>query len=462
MQPATYRLAQVFVVGPAPTITYMPREEHQLETRVTDYVEERGRILLVTGPSKSGKTVLLRRTLPDAVWIAGGQLREANDLWRHVVDGADGWTGELREHVRTDTELTSSGTTAQFKPMGVGSDAALSDSSSVADASRHQRSVERDPLSVAQTLLVKAQRVLVIDDFHHLAPAVQRIVIRQLKPLIERGVGVVLVAVPHRAADVVVAEGEMDGRVERLQIGLWHDAELMNIAHTGFAALAVKPEVGLPERLASLSHRSPHLMQLLCREICKVGSVRSTASLPQTLVEPADWDDFLSVVAVRYTHDETYRSLVRGPQTRKDRIERRMRFSCQTTDIYGAVMAALSAVAPAKEIEYNALRDALRRLLEELPPKEQVTNTLRHMSDIADELAATSTVGCAAIPFSSGAKRATRSTSPTRSSRSACASALRYCGAGPWKGHRVWARSGHPRSKIRRRRRARWTLFTMI
>jgi hypothetical protein len=257
----------------------------------------------------------------------------------------------------------------------------------VADASRHQRSAEREPLSVAHTLLADAQRVLVIDDFHHLAPAVQRVVIRQLKSLIERGVGVVLVAVPHRAADVVVAEGEMDGRVERLQIGLWNDAELMDIAHKGFAALAVEPEGGLSGRLASLSHRSPHLMQLLCREVCKAGGVRTTASPPQTLVEPADWNDFLSVVAVRYTHDETYRRLVRGPQTRKDRSERRLRFSGQTTDIYGAVMAALRAVDPSEEIEYNMLRNALRQLLEELPPKEQVTNTLRHMSDIARELA---------------------------------------------------------------------------
>lgn len=55
------------MVGPAPTITYTTREEHQLETRVADYVDERGRILMVTDPSKSGKTVLLRRTLPDAV-----------------------------------------------------------------------------------------------------------------------------------------------------------------------------------------------------------------------------------------------------------------------------------------------------------------------------------------------------------------------------------------------------------
>jgi DNA-directed RNA polymerase sigma subunit (sigma70/sigma32) len=55
-----------------------------------------------------------------------------------------------------------------------------------------------------------------------------------------------------------------------------------------------------------------------------------------------------------------------------------MRSSSQTTDIYGAVMAALRAVAPADEIEYNTLRQALRRLMEELPPKEQVTNTLRH------------------------------------------------------------------------------------
>jgi hypothetical protein len=117
-----HRLAQVFVVGSAPTITYARREEHLLEDRVADYVEERGRILVVTGPSKSGKTVLLTRTLSDAVWVAGGRIREPDNLWRLAVDAAGGWTGDVREHARTDTESTSAGTTAQFKPMGVGAD----------------------------------------------------------------------------------------------------------------------------------------------------------------------------------------------------------------------------------------------------------------------------------------------------------------------------------------------------
>jgi hypothetical protein len=229
--------------------------------------------------------------------------------------------------------------------------------------------------------------VLVIDDFHHIPPDVQRIVIRQLKPIIERGAGVVLVAVPHRAADVVVAEAEMDGRIERLQLGLWRASDLVDIATRGFAALGVDSQEGLSERLALLSYGSPHLMQLLCREICKAHGVRSTVLQRRMLEEPSNLEDFLGVIAVRYTHEETHRSLVRGPQVRKDRVARRMRASSQTTDIYGGVMAALRTVAPAEEVPYTTLRDALRDILDVLPPKQQVTSTLRHMSDIADRLA---------------------------------------------------------------------------
>jgi hypothetical protein len=385
---ANYRLAQVFVVGRSPTVTYNGREERELEAHVVDYIEERGRILMVTGPSKSGKTVLLRRMLPHAVWIAGGLVQRPSDLWQLIVDVADDtWTGELKEHARTDTESTGSGTTAQATPAGVGVGAQRSAGDAVSDASRHQRSVERSALGAAQARLVAADGVLVIDDFHHVEPDVQRIMVRQLKPLVDRGVGVVLVAVPHRAADVVAAEAEMDGRVEQLQIGHWEHSELMDIAHKGFTALGVDSADGVAERLVVISHGSPHLMQMLCRELCKANDVRMTAARRQRLVEPKDWDDFLSVAAVTHTSDKAYRALVQGPQARRDRVERRMRSSSQATDIYGALMLALGEVVPADAISYTTLRTALRDVLDEQPPKQQVTNALRNMTRIAATLA---------------------------------------------------------------------------
>jgi hypothetical protein len=43
-----YPLRQVFVVGQPPTLTYSPRESKRLEVILNDYLDERGRILVVT------------------------------------------------------------------------------------------------------------------------------------------------------------------------------------------------------------------------------------------------------------------------------------------------------------------------------------------------------------------------------------------------------------------------------
>src|SRR5437588_7278680 len=54
------------------------------------------------------------------------------------------------------------------------------------------------------------------------------------RSLIDENAAVIFAAVPHRAADVVAAESEMEGRVENLQIGLWDVDELEEIADKGF------------------------------------------------------------------------------------------------------------------------------------------------------------------------------------------------------------------------------------
>ena len=381
-----YRLAEVFVVGQEPTVTYSARDAKRFETAVGDYLEERGRILVLTGPSKSGKTVLLRKMVPSAIWLAGGQIESIAQFWRQIVDRAGGWTGEAKEIARTDTETTSSRTSAQFKPVGVGAESVLGDTDSVADTSRHERTVDRDPQSVGLSILAETKGPLLVDDFHHMSPGLQRGIVRQLKPLVDRGLGVVFAAVPHHVADAVIAENEMESRVESLQIGFWDIEELIEIARKGFLeALRVDLSEDLATELASHSFRSPHLMQLLCRELSKVNEIRETTTTHAALQAPDDWDSFLAEIAVRYTDDQTYRDLARGPQSRKDRVPRTLKDSTETTDIYGALIAAIRESGPDEELTYNGLRDILRDLLDELPQKEQITNSLKHMTAIAHQ-----------------------------------------------------------------------------
>jgi hypothetical protein len=379
-----YRLSQVFVVGKEPTVTYSAREAKQFELTLSDYLEERGRVLAVTGPSKSGKTVLLRKTVPNGLWLAGGQIETVDQFLQRVVDETNSWTSETQQRSSSATATDESGGSLAVKPGGVGGEGSRRRSDATMDGEATSRTLDKGIRSVGLRVLEGLDRPIVIDDFHHMAPDLQRAIIRLLKPLVERELAVILAAVPHHAADAVMAENEMESRVESLQIGLWDEDELVEISTKGFkVALNANISDSLASGLAETSFRSPHLMQLLCRELAKANGLRQTSKEPTVVRAPNNWADFLDRIATGHTDDKIYRDLVRGPQSRKERVDRVLKASGEATDIYGAVMAGIRASGPAEELPYNALRDNLRDLLIELPPKERVTGTLRHMTTIA-------------------------------------------------------------------------------
>jgi len=86
-----HRTSEVFVAGKQPTITYNPRDERHLEQEVKGYLDQPGKALSVSGPTKSGKTVLIERLLPRgyAIWIQGSDLEGVSKFWQSVAEGLD-------------------------------------------------------------------------------------------------------------------------------------------------------------------------------------------------------------------------------------------------------------------------------------------------------------------------------------------------------------------------------------
>ena len=80
------RVGDVFVPGGLPSVTYNPRADLGLEEQVRDYVDERHKILSLSGPTKSGKTVLLKTVIPKAIWVSGGSIDTADSFWGAVTD----------------------------------------------------------------------------------------------------------------------------------------------------------------------------------------------------------------------------------------------------------------------------------------------------------------------------------------------------------------------------------------
>src|SRR5215217_2698056 len=110
------KTGEVFVPGGLPDVTYVPRSTLKVETQVNDFLEEKFRMLSLSGPTKCGKTVLVRRMVPEAMLISGGDVENVEDFWGAVVDKLGHYT-EVTKQISRDE--SSSGTTTASAEAGV-------------------------------------------------------------------------------------------------------------------------------------------------------------------------------------------------------------------------------------------------------------------------------------------------------------------------------------------------------
>jgi hypothetical protein len=371
-------VGDVFIAGGQPTITYNPRTALRLEERVRDYLDERHRILSVSGPTKSGKTVLIRSLVRDGILVSGGVTNTVNDLWSSVVDRLGVFTAESL----TDGQQESAG-----RQTGAEGGVPVFKASRVATenfTTEQGRSLGRDrPIAAAaREALLTSGRVLVIDDFHYIEQDTQLAIVRGLKDLVFDGVPVILLAVPHRAYDVVRVEKEMTGRVEQLPIPFWSPEDLSGIADTGFRALNVYGDPALTHLLTEEAFSSPYLMQDFCLHLCKQNGVRKQQTERSRLELPDRIEFFAGRAPL--ASKTAFDLLARGPRQRSDRIVRQLKDGRQT-DIYGAVLEGIAKTGPLTELPYEQLRAAMRDSMVEVPQRHEITRVLEEMSKIARE-----------------------------------------------------------------------------
>ncbi len=371
--------------GGFPRHTYNPRLELRLETKLKQVLENLCKLAIVTGHTKSGKTVLVRNVLPreDAVWVDGGAIGEEDDFWTTIIDQLQLFQEEGRvEEAETGAELSTKA------KAGANFIFAKGEGEVGGRLSRGKRKATSKSKSVSSRVvalrgLSTANIPLVIDDFHYLPKALQGNVVRALKPLVFDGLAAVIIAIPHRRYDAVKVEKEMTGRILPVDIPAWSKPELAYIPEHGFPLLNATVPKAQADRLPNESIGSPHLMQEFCRGICRAHNISTSFEGRSTQL-----DDHELEAAFKDTAETIgrpiFEKLARGPRQRSDRIARPLK-SGGDVDIYGLVLHALAHIAPALvTIEYEELRGAIREVSASDPPQlHEVSRVLKHMSDIA-------------------------------------------------------------------------------
>ena len=381
------RVRDVFVPGGFPQYTYQKREKHDVEGQLVSALDRVNKFIAVAGPTKSGKTVLVRRMVPKgaSVWVEGGHISSVQDVWNAILADLSMPVSVVESQLHQAEDAYTLEVTTGFKPVGIGADIKNLDSTKTSNSTGTAATYGTAGPKAATNALMFHEKVLVIDDFHYLDEGIQTSLIRALKPAVFDGLRVVLLLIPHRMHQAAQAEMDVDGRTHTIYIPDWQGDELFSIAESGFKALNIKCHAQTTNALINECFGSPHLMQDFCSTLCSACKIQEqylgTAPIPIVAI-PQPTDSFFKGFA-KSISPETFKALRRGPE-RTNRKERAMSAG-GTCDTYEAVLLALHELGGATPVDWSALRRALQTVLAEVPQQHEVTRALEKMDEIAKE-----------------------------------------------------------------------------
>jgi len=375
------RLRDVFTPGGLPLVTYVSRDHLELEKNLVEALARGFAFIVVTGPTKSGKSVLCRRVLqPNAlVIVEGGQIRSEADFWSHIAyqlriaSGATKMRGETSATIATGE--TSGGIAGILQAKG-----ALAQS----DTEQSTSSLSFNNVLVLDAVehLLQRNASLMVDDFHYIDPQTQRSIIQSLKGPVFKGLSVVLLAVPHRAFDPVAVENEVEGRFKHIAIPQWALDDLILIPNQGFPALNVEVERSIQRRICEDSFGNPLLVQEICSEFCLKNNVaefqNGARTLDGKLLEPT------YTAMAESKGFPTYQKLKRGPPGRRRQF--RPVKGGGEEDIYTAILASVARLGPKPTTTLEDIRASLREIFAAdvpMPAKAEIISGLNNMSNIA-------------------------------------------------------------------------------
>jgi hypothetical protein len=378
------RVSEIFNPGGFPKYTYNPRKQLKLEEQFNDYLETGYKLLSLTGPTKSGKTVLCKQLVPkgQCIWISGGDIRQEDDFWDSIIDNLGLYTEVTSEHSKAKDESVTGEVAGGISGIIAKVDGKVSGSQSNTEGYAKTFSRTGNPRTVAINALTEQTKPVIIDDFHYIPRNIQINIVRSMKSPIFEGLRLVLISVPHRADDTTKIESEMTGRVQQLKIPPWRQDELQEIAQSGFSCLKIKTESLVNQTLASESFGNPQLMQEFCAHICKINNISET--LPKvTPISKFTRTSFFNHVASLITSKADFELLARGPRQRSDRKIRDF-VNGKKGDIYLAILIALANTGPKTTVTYEELRTQLKTVLNgDLPQLQQVSQVLAKMQELS-------------------------------------------------------------------------------
>ncbi len=383
-----YHAAEVFTPSDFPSLTYVAREEEKLERRLREALATPGDVISISGPSKSGKTVLVEKVVGrDAlITVTGAGIASPDHLWDRVLDwmkAPDTTATETSRGVEGEASLRAGGELSI--PLVAKTDIDATLTASATHSTGEQATTGRRGLQEVVEEIADSDFVLLIDDYHYMDRIVQVEVAKQIKEAARLHMKICAASVPHRADDVVRSNPELRGRVRAIDIDYWSPQQLLEIARLGYPLLNVEVDETALATFAREASGSPQLMQAICLEACFAQGIQETLKTPTALsLEPARVREILQETSTRTDYSSLVKNMHTGPKTRGTE-RKEFTFRDRTKgDVYRAVLLAVASDPPCLSFTYNELSDRLRAVCtSELPQPASVYQACAQVSRMA-------------------------------------------------------------------------------
>ena len=381
---------EIFTPGTLPKYTYYERPNRNLEETLLNAVDTPGVITAVSGPSKSGKTVLCESVIGvnSMLLVTGGGVDSEATFWQRIRSRlkvpAGSSTSNSESKSREIGASAKGGFGFIFKGEG-GVDGKLG------RAEQEQSTLQFDPISGVDLLgLVRnSKRTLVVDDFHYINRSIQSSLVEQFKEAARAGCTIVVVSVPHRSDDVIRANPDLRGRLRLVEVAYWTEEELLNIPKRGFPLLNIHPDESVFYRFARESLSSPQLMQSLCLDLCRTVGVDETLPVdgPDLVVDEKVLTQTLTGVANASSCQTALDILMKGPRVRGTERKTYRLKEGSIGDVYTVVLKAIASGEPKLTLKYPEIRGRVELITDGEPPSgSSIVSTLTQMDEAAQEM----------------------------------------------------------------------------
>ena len=371
----------VFTPGDYPEYTYVERGQGEHEQNLEFQLRGSASIISLSGPSKSGKSMLLNNVVNkldySLVSIHGSNIDTVEDLWTNVLD-------ELT--VPTNTERT----TADEKEAEVGGNAGVNTpivSIGAKGNKRDKQSVEqtevyeRRGLSQIIEMVNLDEFVLFIDDAHYINERLHKGISESIKEAYERGMTICVAFIPHRSDDLTRANPDLSGRIDAIKLDYWESSDLIEIGEKGFEKLNLYPTELVLSNLARESIGSPHLMQKLCLELCnEIGVMEKQDEMSPIEVTTNEIKSVLRRTGNGLDYSTIY-DIMSGGVAKRGGQRNIFGFGKSAEgDVYDVIVRVIASNPPKTTLDQNEIIDSVEEIcFREKPQSGNLTQAIKRV-----------------------------------------------------------------------------------